>query len=130
MRFTQDIFDGFNSKEDTVAIFIDLEKAYDSVWRDGLLVKLHNNWIRGRVWRWDMPLYGKTGRPQCVLPDWKGQEFTTETGLPQGSVIAPLLFIIYISDLFENVTSKKSKILQMTAQCGGQERMSTESLEN
>lgn len=40
LRLTQDIHDDFNRKEHTAAVFIDLEKAYDSVWREGLLVKL------------------------------------------------------------------------------------------
>ena len=37
-----DIFNGFNNKEHTAALFIDIEKAYDSVWREGLVFKLHN----------------------------------------------------------------------------------------
>ena len=52
LRLRQDIFDGFNQREPTAALFIDLEKAYDSVWRNGLMVKLEGMDICGRIWRW------------------------------------------------------------------------------
>ena len=41
LRISQDIYNGFNNKEHTAALFIDIEKAYDSVWREGLMFKLH-----------------------------------------------------------------------------------------
>ena len=37
LTFVQSIFNGFNQKESTIAVFIDLEKAFDSIWREGLL---------------------------------------------------------------------------------------------
>ena len=52
LRLLQDIHSGFNKKESTLVAFIDMEKAFDSVWRDGLLVKMHNLGIRGNVWSW------------------------------------------------------------------------------
>jgi hypothetical protein len=36
----------------TAAIFIDFEKAYDSVWSEGLMVKLSRSGVRGNVWNW------------------------------------------------------------------------------
>ena len=52
LRFVQDVFNGSNRKQSTLAAFIDMEKAFDSVWRDGLLVKTHKLGIRGTVWSW------------------------------------------------------------------------------
>ena len=52
LRLVQDIFNGYNRKESTLVAFIDMEKAFDSVWRDGLLVKMHRLGIRGNVWSW------------------------------------------------------------------------------
>lgn len=46
LRLTQNIFNGFNQKEHTAALFIDLEKAYDSVWREGLMFKLRKLGLR------------------------------------------------------------------------------------
>jgi hypothetical protein len=44
--------DGFNEEEFTLAVLIDFEKAYDSVWREGLLVKLFKSGIQGKMWKW------------------------------------------------------------------------------
>ena len=52
LNFTQSIVDGFNEKEMTLAVLIDFENAYDSVWREGLLVKLHKCGIQGQMWKW------------------------------------------------------------------------------
>jgi hypothetical protein len=35
-----------------LAWLVDLEKAYDSTWREGLMVKLYNMGIKGKIWRW------------------------------------------------------------------------------
>ncbi|CAG2212552.1 unnamed protein product [Mytilus edulis] len=84
LSLTQNIFNAFNNNEFILAVFIDLEKAYDSVWREGLLTKLYDNGVKG---------------------SW----FETKIGLPQGSVIAPLLFNIFIKDIFANLSCKKCK---------------------
>ena len=47
MRLVQDIYNGFNNKEKSLLAFIDMEKAFDSVWRDGLLVEMHNLGLEG-----------------------------------------------------------------------------------
>ena len=52
MRLNQDAYNVFNDGESTVAILIDSEKAYDSVWREALLYKLFNMGTVGRVWQW------------------------------------------------------------------------------
>ncbi|CAG2198582.1 unnamed protein product [Mytilus edulis] len=52
LSLTQAIFNGFNKDKTTIVIFIDFEKAYDSVWREGLMVKLYNDGIKGKMWMW------------------------------------------------------------------------------
>ncbi|VDI43508.1 Hypothetical predicted protein [Mytilus galloprovincialis] len=52
LNLTQSILDGFNLDNFTLAVLIDFEKAYDSVWREGLLVKLHQYGIKGKIWKW------------------------------------------------------------------------------
>ena len=52
MRLVQNVYNGFNKGESTVALFVDMEKAYDSVWRKGLLYKLFKIGIAGRTWQW------------------------------------------------------------------------------
>ncbi|VDI25046.1 Hypothetical predicted protein [Mytilus galloprovincialis] len=52
LSLTQNIFNAFNNNEFILAVFIDLEKAYDSVWREGLLTKLYDNGVKGNIWNW------------------------------------------------------------------------------
>ena len=46
LRLVQSIVDGFNKDECTLAWLVDLEKAYDSIWREGLMVKLQHGYQR------------------------------------------------------------------------------------
>jgi ribonuclease HI len=108
LRLTQNVVDGFNDGSRTLAAFIDMEKAYDSVWRDGLLAKLAKQGIQGKIWHWiDDFLQDRSASP--TLDGWEGDPFKSTVGLPQGSVISPLLFNLYIQDIFAKVTSEKVK---------------------
>jgi hypothetical protein len=62
--------------------------AYDSIWREGLMVKLYNMGIKDKIWRWiNNFLSGRIAR--CILGDFLGEEFETKIDLQQGSVISP-----------------------------------------
>ena len=108
LRLVQDIHNGFNKKESTLVAFIDMEKAFDNVWRDGLLVKMHNLGIRGNVWSWISDfLSDRTAR--CYLKGSHGEEFATHVGLPQGSVISPIFFNIFLQDIYRDIACQKVK---------------------
>ena len=108
LRLVQDIHNGFNEKSQTLAAFIDLEKAFDSVWREGLLVKLHRLGIRGQMWKW-IEGFLNDRKARCCLKGQYGPMFGTSVGLPQGSVISPVLFSLYLQDIFKEIKSKGVK---------------------
>ena len=49
---TQKVLDGLQKEEHTTAVFIDLQQAYDRIWRKGLLFKMQNMGIKGKMYSW------------------------------------------------------------------------------
>ena len=104
LRLVQDVCNGFNDGESTVAVLIDMEKAYDSMWRESLLYKLFNIGIVGRVWQWIFAFL-QDRKAACMLQEYKSSVFATNIGLPLGSVIVPLLFNLFIADIYKEIGS-------------------------
>ena len=73
----------FAQSETKCALFIDIQKAYDSVWRDDLMVKLKEKGITGRIWYWIRGFLTDRSAAITMSGD-KGQSFDTAIGLPQG----------------------------------------------
>jgi ribonuclease HI len=101
-RLTQNTIDGFQEKKDTTAVFIDLQQAYDRIWRKGLLIKMQRLGISGRMLDWIQAfLTNRTIRTR--IDGTLSSKKTLEEGLPQGSALSCTLFLIFLNDLPANL---------------------------
>lgn len=105
-NFTDDIYDSINKKEYTVAAFIDLKKAFDTVNHDILIKKLSRLGIRSKLLDW-LTSYLSNRSQQTMANNMLSGVKTIPCGVPQGSILGPMLFLIYINDVDNlNINSK------------------------
>ena len=107
---TQEIENAFQRKMKTIAVFVDLSKAFDKVWKEGLLLKLAKKEVEGNMYRWiESYLFNRSARVK--IDGHLSHLVKIKEGVPQGGVISPTLFTVFIDDIAATISKHVSRAL-------------------
>ena len=99
LSITHEIYQSFDEDFDVRSVFLDISKAFDNVWHVGIIFKLKQNDISGKLL--DLLSNFLRNRKQRVLPNGQTSSWAdVNAEVPQGSILGQRLFLIYINEKF------------------------------
>ena len=107
---TTDWHSFLDSHSDVAAVFFDLSKAFDSIPHEGILDSLRHVGVHGPLLKW-FSSYLSDRQQRVVLDGQRSPLIKISSGVPQGSILGPLLFIIYMDHISNVTLSPKTRII-------------------
>ena len=105
ISITHEIYASFDANPSLKVrgVFLDISKAFDRVWHEGLIYKINCIGVKGDLLALIESFLFKNKK--VVLNGQESEWLTIKAGVPQGSILGPLFFLIYINDLSDNLES-------------------------
>ena len=112
LKLIQCISDGMQQQpaQKSVMALLDFSKAYDRTWRERLLLKLCKLGAPMQIIRW-IAAFLRTRTAEVMINGTLSKRVRMKQGLPQGSVLSPLLFLLYINDIGDLIPAEADHIL-------------------
>ena len=110
LSITHEIYQSFDDN----AVFLYISKAFDKVWHKGLIFKLKQNGISDKILN-IITDFLSCRKQRVVLNGQASPWVSIEAGVPQGFIFGPLLFLIYINDLSDNLSTTAKLFADDTA---------------
>ena len=102
MYLLDEIHQALGSTKEVPAVFLDISKAFDKVWHDGLIFKLKQIGVSGSLLTL-FQNYLNNRKHRIVLNGFSAVYCNIESGVPRGSVLGPVLFLTYSNDLERDI---------------------------
>ncbi len=96
------IYKGLDDSKDICLVFLDVSKAFDKVYHPALLQKLKTMGVSGNLLTW-ISSYLSDRKQKVVINGVKSDPKSINASVPQGSILGPLLFLVYVNDIVDDL---------------------------